>query len=124
MATAAPLATHRPATHDDVAAQSPAIVHMRGRGAHAIVEPRATRPTSAAAPRSRVLIARTLASVLWLGLGMDTPLLRVRDLVTTFRTDGGVVRAVDGVSFDVPRGSTVALVGESGCGKSVTALSI
>jgi peptide/nickel transport system ATP-binding protein len=44
--------------------------------------------------------------------------------VTTFRTDGGVVRAVDGVSFDVPRGSTVALVGESGCGKSVTALSI
>jgi oligopeptide/dipeptide ABC transporter ATP-binding protein len=54
----------------------------------------------------------------------DAPLLRVRDLVTTFRTDGGVVRAVDGVSFDVPRGSTVALVGESGCGKSVTALSI
>jgi oligopeptide/dipeptide ABC transporter ATP-binding protein len=55
---------------------------------------------------------------------VDAPLLRVRDLVTTFRTDGGVVRAVDGVSFDVPRGSTVALVGESGCGKSVTALSI
>jgi len=54
----------------------------------------------------------------------DAPLLRVRDLVTTFRTDSGVVRAVDGVSFDVPRGSTVALVGESGCGKSVTALSI
>jgi peptide/nickel transport system ATP-binding protein len=54
----------------------------------------------------------------------DAPLLRVRDLVTTFRTDTGVVRAVDGVSFDVPRGSTVALVGESGCGKSVTALSI
>jgi peptide/nickel transport system ATP-binding protein len=54
----------------------------------------------------------------------DAPLLRVRDLVTTFRTDGGVVRAVDGVSFDVPRASTVALVGESGCGKSVTALSI
>jgi peptide/nickel transport system ATP-binding protein len=54
----------------------------------------------------------------------DAPLLRVRDLVTTFRTDGAVFRAVDGVSFDVPRGSTVALVGESGCGKSVTALSI
>jgi peptide/nickel transport system ATP-binding protein len=54
----------------------------------------------------------------------DAPLLRVRDLVTTFRTDGSVVRAVDGVSFDVPRGCTVALVGESGCGKSVTALSI
>jgi peptide/nickel transport system ATP-binding protein len=54
----------------------------------------------------------------------DTPLLSVRDLVTTFRTDAGVVRAVDHVSFDVPRASTVALVGESGCGKSVTALSI
>jgi peptide/nickel transport system ATP-binding protein len=54
----------------------------------------------------------------------DGPLLRVRDLVTSFRTDSGSLRAVDQVSFDVPRGSTVALVGESGCGKSVTALSI
>ncbi len=54
----------------------------------------------------------------------DTPLLRVRDLVTSFATDTGVVRAVDEVSFDVPRSTTVALVGESGCGKSVTALSI
>jgi peptide/nickel transport system ATP-binding protein len=54
----------------------------------------------------------------------DSPLLRVRDLVTTFGTDAGVVRAVDEVSFDVPRSETVALVGESGCGKSVTALSI
>jgi oligopeptide/dipeptide ABC transporter ATP-binding protein len=59
----------------------------------------------------------------WLAMD-DAPLLRVRDLVTTFRTDGGLLRAVDGVSFDVPRGTTVALVGESGCGKSVTALSI
>ncbi len=54
----------------------------------------------------------------------EAPLLRVRDLVTSFRTDTGVLRAVDGVSFDVPRATTVALVGESGCGKSVTALSI
>jgi peptide/nickel transport system ATP-binding protein len=54
----------------------------------------------------------------------DTPLLRVRDLVTSFATDTGVVRAVDEVSFEVPRSTTVALVGESGCGKSVTALSI
>src|SRR5277367_1852579 len=54
----------------------------------------------------------------------DAPLLRVRDLVTTFRTDAGPLRAVDEVSFDVPRATTVALVGESGCGKSVTALSI
>jgi oligopeptide/dipeptide ABC transporter ATP-binding protein len=44
--------------------------------------------------------------------------------VTSFRTEAGVLRAVDGVSFDVPDGSTVALVGESGCGKSMTALSI
>ena len=51
-------------------------------------------------------------------------LLRVRDLVTSFRTDSGALRAVDQVSFDVPRATTVALVGESGCGKSVTALSI
>jgi peptide/nickel transport system ATP-binding protein len=55
---------------------------------------------------------------------VDTPLLRVRDLVTSFRTDTGTLRAVDQVSFDVPRAATVALVGESGCGKSVTAYSI
>jgi oligopeptide/dipeptide ABC transporter ATP-binding protein len=54
----------------------------------------------------------------------DAPLLRVNGLVTTFRTDIGVMRAVDEVSFDIPRGTTVALVGESGCGKTVTALSI
>jgi oligopeptide/dipeptide ABC transporter ATP-binding protein len=52
------------------------------------------------------------------------PLLRVSDLVTEFRTDRGNLRAVDGVSFEVPQGRTVGLVGESGCGKSVTALSI
>lgn len=51
-------------------------------------------------------------------------LLRVRDLVTTFATQDGLVRAVDGVSFDVRRGETLCLVGESGCGKSVTARSI
>ena len=52
------------------------------------------------------------------------PLLRVRDLTTVFHTVEGLVRAVDGASFAVPRGRTFALVGESGCGKSVTALSI
>ena len=51
-------------------------------------------------------------------------LLSVQGLVTSFSTDRGDVRAVDGVSFDIPMGSTVGLVGESGCGKSVTALSV
>ena len=51
-------------------------------------------------------------------------LLEVKDLRTYFFTDAGVVRAVDGVSWDIDEGETLALVGESGCGKSVTALSI
>jgi len=50
--------------------------------------------------------------------------LSVRDLVTTFDTDAGRLTAVDGVSIDVRRGRTLGIVGESGCGKSVTALSI
>ena len=51
-------------------------------------------------------------------------LLEVRNLRTSFATGAGVVRAVDGVSWSIREGETVALVGESGCGKSVTALSI
>jgi oligopeptide/dipeptide ABC transporter ATP-binding protein len=54
----------------------------------------------------------------------DSPLLEVRDLKTYFDTDAGVSRAVDGVSFSLNRGKTLAIVGESGCGKTVTALSI
>jgi oligopeptide transport system ATP-binding protein len=51
-------------------------------------------------------------------------LLEVKDLRTYFHTREGVVRAVDGVSFEVETGETLGIVGESGCGKSVTALSI
>src|SRR5512134_4113324 len=54
----------------------------------------------------------------------SAPLLEVEDLRTHFFTRDGVVRAVDGVSFAIQPGETLALVGESGCGKSVTSLSI
>jgi oligopeptide transport system ATP-binding protein len=52
------------------------------------------------------------------------PLLQVRDLHTYFYTEDGVVKAVNGVSWDVEEGETLGLVGESGCGKSVSALSL
>ena len=51
-------------------------------------------------------------------------ILEVKGLITEFETESGWVRAVDGVSFDVPKGKTVGIVGESGCGKSVTSMSI
>ena len=54
----------------------------------------------------------------------ETPLLRVSDLKTYFYTEEGVGRAVDGVTFELDRGETLGLVGESGCGKSVSALSV
>ncbi len=52
------------------------------------------------------------------------PLLSIENLSIGFNTEGGHVRVVDDVSFAVPRGHTIGLVGESGCGKSVTAMSI
>jgi len=51
-------------------------------------------------------------------------LLEVKNLKTYFYTDEGVVRAVDGISFDIKKGETLGMIGESGCGKSVSALSI
>ena len=55
---------------------------------------------------------------------MTAPLLSIHELRTVFDTDAGLARAVDGVSFDIAKGESVGLVGESGCGKSVTAFSI
>src|SRR5690348_13594414 len=54
----------------------------------------------------------------------EAPLLEVRELRTHFAGDGGWMHAVDGVSFAIRAGTTLGLVGESGCGKSVTSLSI
>ncbi|MEZ5323993.1 MAG: ABC transporter ATP-binding protein [Verrucomicrobiales bacterium] len=54
----------------------------------------------------------------------SSSILEVRDLVTAFDTDAGRMTTVDGISFDVPQGKTLGIVGESGCGKSVTAFSI
>ena len=55
---------------------------------------------------------------------ISQPILEVAGLTTVFRTDAGIARAVDGVSFSIAEGETLGLVGESGCGKSVTSLSI
>ena len=55
---------------------------------------------------------------------MAAPLIEIKDLVTAFHTSEGRVPAVDGVSLSIKRGRTLGLVGESGCGKSVTAMSI
>ena len=52
------------------------------------------------------------------------PLLEVKDLHTSFFTDAGEVKAVNGVSLDIPKNKTVGIVGESGCGKSVTSMSV
>ncbi|MEB3329008.1 MAG: ABC transporter ATP-binding protein [Candidatus Sericytochromatia bacterium] len=55
---------------------------------------------------------------------MAEPLLKVSGLKTHFFTEEGVVKAVDGVDFEIPRGGILGIVGESGCGKSITSLSI
>jgi len=59
-----------------------------------------------------------------LSMEMRPTLLEVRDLKVEFNIRGGVVKAVDGLTFDIKRGQTVGIIGESGCGKSVTARAI
>ena len=54
----------------------------------------------------------------------DNVLLEVKDLTTYFFTQDGVVKAVDGISYNVHEGEVLGIVGESGCGKSVSAMSV
>src|SRR6185503_5353224 len=56
--------------------------------------------------------------------GATSPLLEIRGLKTYFATDDGIVQAVDGVDLTIGRGETLGVVGESGCGKTVTAMSV
>ena len=92
-----------------------------------------TLPTRTADPAAAVPAAHPTDPVLAPGEGRargqsrgrsGEPVLSVRDLKTHFKLDEGVVRAVDGVSFDLHAGEVVGIVGESGCGKSITMKSI
>ena len=55
---------------------------------------------------------------------MAQPLLKIENIHTYFRTDKGIIKAVEGLSIDIEEGKTLAVVGESGSGKSVTSLSV
>ncbi len=83
-----------------------------------------TRRLIAATPRQGATIRDLLPSEVRGPLrkteAEGAPLVQVRDLVKTYEGKSGPVRAVDGISFDIPKGASLALVGESGCGKSTT----
>jgi peptide/nickel transport system permease protein len=76
------------------------------------------------APGTDVALDRPTSAPPLLERGADAPILRVRDLTIEFASESGPLRAVDGVSFDLQRGETLGLVGESGCGKTTTVLGI
>ena len=57
-------------------------------------------------------------------LTIERPVLEIKNLKTYFFMERAVVRALDGVNITLPRGTTLGLVGESGCGKSITAMSV
>ena len=76
------------------------------------------------APGTDVAPDRPIALPPELERGATAPILQVRDLVIEFASESGPLRAVDGVSFDLRRGETLGLVGESGCGKTTTVLGL
>jgi oligopeptide/dipeptide ABC transporter ATP-binding protein len=75
-------------------------------------------------PDAIALAPRSLTDPTTLPTGTAAPILQVRDLTIEFDSDSGPLRAVDGVSFDLRRGETLGLVGESGCGKTTTVLGL
>src|SRR5215468_12434538 len=108
------------------ACTSSPIRSLRGHARTCSTRTRSTRGStirSDAAERLRILPTETTMSGAS-GERIEAPLLEARNLTTHFHTGRGLFRAVDGVSFTVDRGRTVGLVGESGCGKSVTSLSV
>ena len=83
-----------------------------------MAEPPVTKPSAVSTPADKSPADKPPA------LGAGQPLLSVRDLVVEFGLDQGTIRAVDGVSLDLHAGRVLGIVGESGCGKSVTARAI